>query len=80
MNILFSLFGETAPSAAAAPEAAKTVLASYPATDFLIVGEGTEADALKKQAADLGIAGNVIFAGFAEDVAPYYGIMDLNLN
>ncbi|MBQ1565693.1 MAG: NAD(P) transhydrogenase subunit alpha [Clostridia bacterium] len=26
MNILFSLFGETAPSAAAAPEAAKTVL------------------------------------------------------
>ena len=61
-------------------EAAKTVLASYPATDFLIVGEGTEADALKKQAADLGIAGNVIFAGFAEDVAPYYGIMDLNLN
>ena len=61
-------------------EAAKTVLAAHPATDFLIIGDGSEADALKKQAAESGIAGNVIFAGFADDVAPYYGLMDLNLN
>ena len=61
-------------------EAAKTVLAAHPATDFLIVGDGSQADALKKQAADLGITGNVLFAGFTDDVAPYYGIMDLNLN
>ncbi|MBQ3815904.1 MAG: glycosyltransferase [Clostridia bacterium] len=61
-------------------DAAKTVLAAHPNTVFLIVGEGTQADALRKQAADLGITGNVIFAGFADDVAPYYGIMDLNLN
>ena len=61
-------------------EAAKAVLAAHPATDFLIVGDGSQADALKKQAADLGITGNVLFTGFTDDVAPYYGIMDLNLN
>lgn len=61
-------------------ETAKTVLAARPATDFLIVGDGSQADALKKQAADLGITGNVLFTGFTDDVAPYYGIMDLNLN
>lgn len=61
-------------------ETAKAVLAAHPATDFLIVGDGSQADALKKQAADLGITGNVLFAGFTDDVAPYYGIMDLNLN
>jgi len=61
-------------------ETAKTVLAARPATDFLIVGDGSQADALKKQAEDLGITGNVLFTGFTDDVAPYYGIMDLNLN
>ena len=61
-------------------ESAKKVLAAHPATDFLIVGDGSQADALKKQAADLGITGNVLFTGFTDDVAPYYGIMDLNLN
>ena len=61
-------------------ETAKAVLAAHPATDFLIVGDGSQADALKKQAADLGITGNVLFTGFTDDVAPYYGIMDLNLN
>lgn len=61
-------------------ETAKAVLAAHPATDFLIVGDGSQADALKKQAADLGITGNVLFVGFTDDVAPYYGIMDLNLN
>ncbi|MCR4905091.1 MAG: glycosyltransferase family 4 protein, partial [Clostridiales bacterium] len=61
-------------------DAAKTVLEAHPNTVFLIIGEGSQADALRKRAADLGITGHVIFAGFADDVAPYYGIMDLNLN
>ena len=61
-------------------ESAKTVLAARPGTVFLIVGEGSERERLEKQAADLGIAGQVIFTGFSDDVAPYYGIMDLNLN
>ena len=61
-------------------ESAKTVLAAHPGTVFLIVGEGTERERLEKQAAGLGIAGSVIFTGFSDDVAPYYAIMDLNLN
>ena len=61
-------------------DTAKTVLASKPGTVFLIVGEGTERERLEKRAAELGIAGQVIFTGFCDDVAPYYGIMDLNLN
>ena len=61
-------------------ESAKTVLAARPGTVFLIVGEGTERERLEKQAAELGIAGSVIFTGFTDDVAPYYAIMDLNLN
>ena len=61
-------------------ESAKTVLAAHPGTVFLVVGEGSERERLEKQAASLGIAGSVIFTGFSDDVAPYYGIMDLNLN
>ena len=59
---------------------AREVLDARPGTVFLIVGEGTERERLEKQAAELGIAGQVIFTGFCDDVAPYYGIMDLNLN
>lgn len=61
-------------------ESARTVIAARPGTVFLIVGEGTERERLEKQAAESGIAGQVIFTGFCDDVAPYYGIMDLNLN
>ena len=61
-------------------QSAKTVIAARPGTVFLIVGEGTERERLEKQAAELGIAGQVIFTGFCDDVAPYYGIMNLNLN
>ena len=61
-------------------DAAAEVTKCRPGTVFLVVGEGTQEQALREQAQRLGIAGNVIFTGFADDVAPYYGIMDLNLN
>ena len=61
-------------------ESAKTVLAEHPGTVFLVIGGGSQEDALKEQARALGITGNVIFTGFVDDVAPYYNIMDLNLN
>ncbi len=61
-------------------ESAKTVLAAHPDTVFLIIGGGTQEAALKKQAEELGIGKKVIFTGFVDDVAPYCGIMDLNLN
>lgn len=61
-------------------DTAAEVLRSYPDTVFLIVGGGTQENALKKQAEALGISNQVIFTGFVHDVAPYYNIMDLNLN
>ena len=61
-------------------ESAAEIVKTHPGTVFLIVGEGTQEQALKEQARELGIAGNAVFTGFADDVAPYYGIMDLNVN
>lgn len=61
-------------------ESAKIVTDRHPDTVFLIIGCGSCEESLKKQAAELGISDRVIFTGFANDVAPYYNIMDLNLN
>ena len=61
-------------------KSAKTVTEKHPDTVFLIIGGGTCEAELKQQAADLGITDKVIFTGFVDDVAPYYNIMDLNLN
>lgn len=61
-------------------DSAKAVIASAPDTVFLIMGEGScEAD-LRKQAELLGIGDKLRFTGFVDDVAPYYNVMDLNLN
>lgn len=61
-------------------ESAKIVLNRHPNAFFLIIGGGSEEENLKRQAAELGIAGRVIFTGFVHDVAPFYNIMRLNLN
>lgn len=61
-------------------EAAKTVVSEHPDTVFLIIGAGSCDASLKDQAASLGISDRVRFIGFVNDVAPYYNIMDLNLN
>ena len=61
-------------------DTAAEVLEQCPDTVFLIIGGGTQEEALKKQAVSLGISDKVIFTGFVHDVAPYYNIMDLNLN
>ncbi len=46
----------------------------------VLCGEGSSKDALLQQAAQLGISHRVRFAGFCADVAPYYGIMNVNVN
>ena len=61
-------------------ESASEVLRTHPDTVFLIVGGGSQEEALKRQACELGIEKKVIFTGFVHDVAPYYNIIDLNLN
>lgn len=58
----------------------KQVTDVHPRTVFLIVGGGSEEAALKNRARELGITDAVRFTGFVPDVAPYYNIMDLNLN
>lgn len=58
----------------------KTVAEAHPDVVCLIIGGGTQEAALKKQAEDLGISDKLRFTGFVDDVAPYYNIMDLNLN
>ena len=43
-------------------------------------GDGTDRSALEQQSAALGIAEHVRFVGFCSDVAPYYAIMNVNVN
>jgi len=56
------------------------VAKSHPDTVLLIIGDGSCAEELKAKTHELGIEDKVIFIGFVPDVAPYYNIMDLNLN
>ena len=58
----------------------KAVSEKQPDMVCLIIGGGTQEEALKKQAEQLGITDKIRFTGFVDDVAPYYNIMDLNLN
>ena len=61
-------------------ESAKIVTEKHPNTYFLIIGGGSEEENLRNLAKELGINSKVIFTGFVNDVAPYYNIMNLNLN
>ncbi len=47
---------------------------------WLLIGGGSREEALKAEAASLGIDDIVRFTGFVYDVAPYYGLMDLSIN
>lgn len=58
----------------------RRVTAVRPDVVFLLIGEGTQEAALKNRAAELGVTESVRFTGFVSDVAPYYNVMDLNLN
>jgi len=46
----------------------------YPLLRLLLVGEGPEQGACRQLCKDLGVANDVIFAGFCEDVVPAYAI------
>ena len=61
-------------------ESAKIVTEKHPNTYFLIIGGGSEERNLRNLVIHLGISTKVIFTGFVNDVAPYYNIMNLNLN
>jgi glycosyltransferase involved in cell wall biosynthesis len=44
---------------------------------ILIIGKGTDEDLLKKKAAELGLADQLIMAGYQYDTAPFYKLMDV---
>lgn len=54
--------------------------ASHPELVCIFMGRGSEEDALREKARCAGVEDNIRFAGFVRDLAPYYGIMDLNIN
>ncbi len=58
-------------------KACKGVAGKFPAFVLLIAGEGDQLDLLSKEASDLGIAGNVKFLGFRDDVPSLLQAMDV---
>jgi glycosyltransferase involved in cell wall biosynthesis len=61
-------------------EAAKILKGSGEQYRFLLVGEGSCRKDIERYAKKLGVSDWVLFCGFAEDVAPFYHVMDLNVN
>jgi len=47
---------------------------------FLLLGDGSQLDRYRALAQSLGVGDTVIFTGFIEDMAPYYALMDVNVN
>jgi glycosyltransferase involved in cell wall biosynthesis len=58
-------------------DAAPALLASRPAAHLLIVGDGDRMEPLKAQAAALGVASRITFAGHREDVRALLGALDV---
>ena len=58
-------------------EAAQIVKITFPQARFLIVGTGEIEEDLKKLAKKLGVAGEVIFAGYQEEIEKYIAAMDI---
>lgn len=60
--------------------AAELLLARSSAYRFLIIGEGSQRWRLQEQCRKRRIDPYVRFVGFAEDVAPYWNLMQINVN
>ena len=58
-------------------EALPLILAEFPDTRLLLVGEGRLQSALEAQVEQLGVRDAVIFAGFQRDVPSYIDVMDV---
>jgi glycosyltransferase involved in cell wall biosynthesis len=61
-------------------EAAALCKNAAPDMRFLFLGDGSQIDRYQELAQALDIEDRVRFCGFVDDLAPYYGIMDLNVN
>lgn len=61
-------------------DAAAQCLRRQPTFRFLLIGDGSERARYEAQARALGIENCVRFVGFVSDMAPYYALMDVNVN
>jgi glycosyltransferase involved in cell wall biosynthesis len=57
--------------------AAAMVVSRIPRVTFVIVGEGELESALRQQVSELGLAGQVVFAGYRADIPAVLGAVDL---
>lgn len=60
-------------------ETAVRVLREEPETRFLLVGGSGESTGVRGRVDELGISGAVHFAGFRDDVGPFYALMDISI-
>ncbi|MBU0881006.1 MAG: glycosyltransferase family 4 protein [Candidatus Omnitrophica bacterium] len=58
-------------------EMAAKVISKFPKTKFIIAGEGSLRAALEEKTGRLGIRGNVIFAGWRDDIPEILSILDV---
>jgi glycosyltransferase involved in cell wall biosynthesis len=58
-------------------EAWPRVLAASPEARLLVIGEGSQREALEAQAAELGIASRVVFTGLREDIPAVTAALDI---
>lgn len=60
-------------------EAIPEVVKREPRARFVILGRGSEKQALTDLAAELGVADYLVFAGYQEDMARFYSAMDVSV-
>lgn len=60
-------------------EAVPKLRESAPPFTLIVVGDGPYAESLQEQASTLGIAENIIFAGFQQDIRPYQTLADIQV-
>jgi len=60
-------------------ETAARILHEEPATQFLLVGGSGDPAHMRRRIEELGIARAMHFAGFRDDVAPFYALMDISI-
>ena len=60
-------------------DAIPLVVQAVPAARFVVVGQGSEIDELKRIAENLGVSKHLIFAGFRENIADFYAAMDVSV-
>jgi len=60
-------------------EAMNEVAPNYPKAGLVIVGEGSFKNKLQSQVESLELENNIVFAGWADDLAPYYKTADAYL-